>query len=118
MEAARTFFAAVRANVAEGGDGSLFAVVSQPDGFETNVQANYSAYALSLRRRSGDQVLFEALCEMLVVFDMGRGEAPGFFDGQLLPRISCSYSPILLDVPVLCLDGAGVKRKLAETGSE
>ena len=117
MEAARTFFAAVRANAAEGGDGSLFAVVSHPDGFETNVQANYSAedLALSLHRRSGDQVLFEALCEMLVVFDMGRGEAPVFFDGQLLPRTFRTSSPPLVDVPPFFLDGAGVKRKLAET---
>jgi hypothetical protein len=115
MEAAISFFAAVRASVVEGGDGSLFAVVSHPDGFETNVQANYSTHALSLRRRSGDQVLFEMLCEMVAVFDMGRGEAPGFFDGQLLPRTFRTSSPPLVDVPPFCLDGAGVKRKLAET---
>ena len=117
MEEAEGFFIALGASIVEREVRFMRAVVSHPDGFQSHIAVSYTGEdeVLHLHRRSGDPTLFEMLCAMFVDFDMGCGKPPtDFFDGQILPMIVRKCSPPPVDAPPLCLDGVGVKRKLAE----
>ena len=99
--------------------GSHQTTLSHPDGFESSILVQYVATGteevLVLRRCSGDPTLFAMIGGMLNQLGAEQGATPRcFYDGQMLPRISRTYSPPLADVPYLCLDAGNLKRKLAE----
>ena len=119
MEEAEGFFLTLGASIVRRDASSLDAVCVHPDGLQSSIAVNYATKgtgeeALLLGRSSGDPTLFDEIGRMLLEFDMGRGRAPEFFNGQVLPRIHRqTYSPPM-DVPPLNLDQAGVKRKQAD----
>jgi hypothetical protein len=122
MEETETFLHALGARILARQASSIEALVSHPDGFVVNIFLIYmkegTEELLAVRRCAGDPTLFALICGMLD-FDLGRGTKPSHFHGgQLLPKIARTcYSPPPfddVDVPFLCLDEAGVKRKLAE----
>ena len=66
---------------------------------------------LKLRRRSGDIVLFELVCQLFRSYDMGQGTQPSFYNGQILPNINKQSVPAPMDFPEWRLEGGGEKRK-------
>ena len=119
MQRAEDFFHALGASIMKREKSSLHAAVSHPDGFDISVLVQYFATGteevLVLRRCSGDPTLFGMIGGMLAEIGADQGTTPRcFYDGQMLPRISRTYSPPLADVPYLCLDAGNLKRKLAE----
>ena len=119
MQEAEDFFHGLGASIKKREARSLHAAVSHPDGFDSSVLVQYfgtgTEEVLVLRRCSGDPTLFAMIGGMLNQLGTEQGATPRhFYDGQMLPRISRTYSPPLADVPYLCLDGGNLKRKLAE----
>lgn len=90
-------------------EGSVLAYAVHPDGFDCSflvrrLQLNTSEQ--QVMRTAGDPIFFQLILEKVKACDASK-----FWQGQLCPRISMQPAQPFMDVPVLSLDGHGLKRK-------